>query len=119
MKSDCRKISAFRRALLAVCALAVAAAPLSGTACGITKQTTQSCECCQAGACCIDGSKTDPVSTQPLNTNTSSGKITFNIAPVPATFVEYSAPQAPNFSVKRVSLGRSPPDRALLCTFLI
>jgi len=107
------------RLLLIFCAIAVGVAPLSGTACGITKQTTQSCECCQAGSCCVDASKTDPVSTQPLNTNTSSGKITLNIAPIPATFAAYSALQTPVSSIDRVSLGRSPPDRALLCTFLI
>jgi hypothetical protein len=119
MMQDCPKLNALTRLLLAFCAITVASAPLSGTACGLTKQTTQSCECCQAGSCCVDGSKTDPVSTQPLNTNTSSGKITFNVAPFPTAFAAYSAPQAPVFSIERVSLGRSPPDRTLLCTFLI
>ena len=119
MKHDCHRLNSLVRIVLALCALAIGAAPLSGVACGVTRQATQSCECCQAGSCCIDGSKSDPVSTHPLNSNSSNGKITFNISPFPATFAAYSAPQAPVFSITRVSLGRSPPDRTLLCTFLI
>ncbi|HJT80303.1 MAG TPA: hypothetical protein VJ719_03820 [Chthoniobacterales bacterium] len=107
------------RVLLALCALAVGTAPFSGTACGITNQAIQSCECCQAGSCCVDGSKTDPVSTQPLTPNTSGGKITLNVAPVAAMFTVYPAFSPAIFSGSRVSLGHFAPDRAFLCTFLI
>lgn len=121
LKTNCdgRRMSSLIRILLLLCALAVGAAPLSGVACGVTRQVTQSCECCEDNACCVEGSKSDPVSTQPLNTNISAGKISFNIAPFPAVFARYSAPQTPLFFSARAWPARPAPDRTLLCTFLI